>query len=415
MGTIRGVVRVPGSKSAGIRALALAAMANGVSSLGGMGDNDDLRAMARVATGFGANVDSGAGSWTVSGGLLSAPLGELDVGESGLTARIALAMAALVEGEVTVIGRGRLVQRPMAPLLAVLRTLGLEVREDTAHLPVTVRGRGGFEGRRVVVDTTKSTQFLSALLIVAPMAQSPVEVEAGGSIGAIGYVDLTLDLMERFGVVVAVGEDGSFRIPASGYHPARIDIPPDASSAAYPLVGAAITGGEVEVHGLAHTEPQSDMAVIRLLELMGCEVGTGQAGVILSGPETLQPIEADLSEAPDGALALAVACLFAEGTSTITGLHTLRHKESDRLLAMSEGLTRLGGRVWISEDSMEITPVSPRGATVRSHGDHRVAMSLALAGLRLDGVAVEEPDAVAKTWPEFWDAMRILVFSGAER
>lgn len=413
-GTVRGVVHVPGSKSVAIRALTLAGMADGVSHLSGMPEGEDVRAMARVATGFGASVTEGPESWSVSGGSLTVPAAELDAGESGLTARIALAMAALVDGEVTVNARGRLTERPMGPLLAALRDLGVAVRRGTEHLPVSIFGGGGLRGGRVTVDTGTSTQFLTALLMVAPMSQSPLEVETEGPAGAAGYVGMTLDLMKRFGVVVET--DGHvFRVPVSRYRPADLRIPPDASSAAYPMVAAAITGGEVEIAGLDPLDPQPDMALVGLLSQMGCTSRAGQSGLVLTGPESLQPIDADLSVAPDGALALAVACLFAEGTSTLTGLHTLRHKESDRLMALSEGLTRLGGRVWMSDDTLEVTPVGLRGARIRSHGDHRIAMALALAGLRLEGVEVEDPGVVAKTWPGYWDVMRSVVFSEVER
>lgn len=414
LGILRGAIRVPGSKSAAIRALALAVMAEGESTLRGMPDGQDIEAMSRVAKGLGADVEGGEPDWTVMGGRLSAPSSVLDAGESGLTARITLAMASLLEGDTTVTGRGRLLERPLTPLLDALRTLGVEVRGETDHLPVTISGRGRLDGGRVAVATDTSTQFLSALLMVGPMAGSPLEVETENVAGAMGYVGLTLDLMKRFGAEVEV-DDGRFRVRASGYRATEADIPPDASSAAYPLVGAAITGGSVEVTGLSPKDTHPDMALVGLLSRMGCDTGTGRTGLVLRGPETLQPIEADLSGAPDGALALAVACLFADGTSTLTGLGTWRHKESDRLKAMAEGLTRLGGRVWESDDSMEITPVSRRGATVRSHGDHRVAMALALAGLRLDGVVVEDAGVVAKTWPGYWRAMRSVVSSGTER
>lgn len=414
LGTVRGVIRVPGSKSAAIRALALATLAPGESRLNGISHGEDVVAMTRVVRGFGGAVQEWEDHWSVSGRPLAVPGDVLDAGESGLTARVALAMAGLADGEVTVTGRGRLRERPLAPLLDALRALGVEVRGDTDRLPVTIRGRGRLDGGRVTVATDTSTQFLSAVLIVGPMADAPLEVETSGSSGAKGYVTLTLDLMDRFGVGVEA-TDGGYRVPATGYRPAEVEIPPDASSAAYPLVGAAITAGRVEIQGLDAGNSHPDMALVDLLSRMGCVVDSSRNGLVLTGPETLEPIEADLSGAPDAALALAVACLFADGTSTLTGLGTWRHKESDRLMAMSEGLTRLGGRVWASDEAMEITPVSRRGATVRSHGDHRIAMALALAGLRLEGVAVDDADAVAKTWPGYWEAMRSLVSSETER
>lgn len=414
-GRAAGVIRVPGSKSAAIRALAVAALAPGRSTIHGGDLYEDTEAMLRVLEGFGVPAVAGE-SWEVNGGSLRAPEGPIDCGESGLSARIAMAMAATVDGETTITGRGRLLERPMAPLVEILRSQHIEVRASTGGtLPLTVNGREGWWGGEIVVPTDTSTQFLTAVLLAAPTARYPTAVRAVGDGGAIGYVGMTLDVMAGFGVRVIEAAQG-FEVPNSGYRAGSYGVPPDASSAVYPAVAAAITGGEVTILGLDANDRQPDMEVFEHLRAMGCIVDAVDVGVRVIGPDGLDPIEADMEGAPDGALGLSVACLFARGNSRLTGLGSLRHKESDRLAAMAEGLGRLGARVEVTEDSISIDPpADAAAAVVAAHGDHRVAMSLALAGLRIEGVAVDHPEVVAKTWPGFWEDVERLVGAGSSR
>lgn len=406
-GPITGKVVVPGSKSMTIRALAAAAMAEGRSHLYGGLHADDTTAMKRSLGGFGVIVTDAGDAWTVEGGRLRTPDTVIDAGESGLTARIMLALATLVDGEVTVDGRGRLWERPMGPLFATIRSQGVHVEADGETLPATVTGRGGLWGGEIAVDTTLSTQFLTALLLVAPTAANPVTVRVEGERGAAGYPGITVEVMEAFGATISATTTG-FEVLNTGYAPADYGVPPDASAAAYPLVAAAITGGVVEVVGLQSGGSQPDLGLVDRLVAMGCTAVDGESGIVLTGPDRLDPVESDMSDAPDGAMALAVACLFARGTSRLTGLSTLRHKESDRLAAMAEGLNRLGGHAVVEEDTLVITGSRPRPAVIDSHGDHRVAMSFALAGLRIPGVEVSDPEVVDKTWPGYWETMRNL-------
>ena len=263
-GRAAGVIRVPGSKSAAIRALAVAALDPGRTTIHGGDLYEYTEAMLRDWEGFGVPAVAGE-SWEVNGGSLRAPEGPIDCGESGLSARIAMAMAATVDGETTITGRGRLLERPMAPLVEILRSQHIEVRASTGGtLPLTVNGRGGWWGGEIVVPTDTSTQFLTAVLLAAPTARYQTAVRAVGDGGAIGYVGMTLDVMAGFGVRVIEAAQG-FEVPNSGYRAGSYGVPPDASSAVYPAVAAAITGGEVTILGLDANDRQPDMEVFEHL------------------------------------------------------------------------------------------------------------------------------------------------------
>jgi 3-phosphoshikimate 1-carboxyvinyltransferase len=402
-------IRPPGSKSSTIRALVMASLAKGRSHLYGALDAADTAAATAIVGHLGAVMDRSSEPWRIdgTGGHLGEPAITLDAGESALSARLALALACLVDGRVTVDGQGRLRERPMAPLLEAMRSQGVAVMSPDGRLPVTIVGRGLLPGGEVAVDATLSSQFITSLLVAAPMSLEPTVVRVEGGPGPGGYVDLTLAMMASFGADARATITG-YEVPNTGYRPADIQIEPDVSAAAYPMVAAAITGSRVVVEGVRPSSLQPDIVVSDWLERMGCDVHDEPGGIVVEGPDVLRPIEADMSRAPDGALALAVACLFATGPSRISGLTSWRHKESDRLAAMAEGLGALGAEVESTDDALIIGPGRLHGARLRSHGDHRIAMSLALAGLRLPDVIVMTPQVVDKTWPEFWSALAAL-------
>jgi 3-phosphoshikimate 1-carboxyvinyltransferase len=229
-------------------------------------------------------------------------------------------------------------------------------------------------------------------------------VRLSGLGGSSGYLDTTLMVMEAFGAQVERTITG-FEITPQGYTASDFPVEPDASSAVYPLVAAAITGGRVVVDGLALDSTQPDMSIVGHLEDMGCQISEVDNGLELVGPDQLDPVDADLSEAPDGALGLATACAFARGPSRLAGLHSLRYKESDRLEALSSELRKIGAQAEVEEDELVIVPGGLRGGLIDPHGDHRIAMSLALAGLRIEGVDVADPSVVNKTWPDFWSEL----------
>lgn len=396
------VVSVPGSKSETIRALAVAAMASGRSHLYSPLRAEDTDAMCDAIRGLGVDVDTNVEPWTVdgNGGYLVGD-GTIDARESGLSARILIAMAASASGTTRIVGRGRLPERPMGGIIDVVRAQGVEVEGE--RIPLSVSGRGHLWGGHLAVDCTESSQFATAALLVAPITQQPSTIEPRGLSSSAGYLDGTVSVMRRFGASVLETMTG-FEVATTGYSASDLVIEPDASAAVYPMAIAAVSGGRVEIDGLGADSWQPDRQIADALEQMGCIVEWHPGRVSVDARDiTLAGIDIDMAHAPDGALALAVVCLFASTPSRITGLESLRHKESDRLTAISSEMRRLGGVVRVGDDTLEIDPSQLHGGVVDSHGDHRIAMSMAVAGTRVEGVSVDSQGVVAKTWPEFWD------------
>lgn len=403
------IVRPPGSKSQTIRALVAAALATGTSRLHHPLDSDDTRFARNAFRGLGVTIDDGADPWLVtgSGGRLRPSAEPLDAGASGLTARCLIAMAPLVEGPTTVIGRDRLPQRPMGGLIDALEHLGVDAEATGGRLPVTIVGTGRLPGGNLEVASQETTQFLTGLMMSAPLAAAPLTITPTGIEGSRGYVDLTVQAMRDFGARVEPVGNG-FRVEPTGYVGAAVDIEPDASAAVYPMVAAAITGGRVTIEGLGTRSLQPDLGVAAVLAMMGCAVDQTGDTTTITADRPLLPIDVDLSGAPDGSLAVAVACLFADGQSSLRGLGSLKFKESDRLAALATEIGRLGAGAQVDGDILTITPGPLRAAKIETYGDHRIAMSFALVGLVQEGIEISSPSVVNKTWPGFWDVLGSL-------
>ncbi len=409
------VVRPPGSKSQTIRALVVAALAVGESRLEGALESDDTRFAREALRALGAEIDAEADPWTVRGveGRFHLPQEDLDAGASGLTARALIAVAPLVAGSTTIVGRDRLPERPMSGLVDALADLGVEASATDGHLPVAVEGKGVLPGGRVAVDSGETTQFATALMLVAPAASGPLTIIPSGLQGSQGYLDITIQTMRGFGAQVEL-EEGEYRVVPTGYKGSAVVIEPDASAAVYPMVAAAITGSRVRIQGLGTRSLQPDLGIARVLQSMGCAVEqTADATTVDARARALTPIDIDLSGSPDGALGVAVATLFANGPSRLRGMGSLRFKESDRLDALANEITRVGAGAEIEGSDIVITPATLRPARVETYGDHRVAMSFALLGLRVPGIEIADHEVVAKTWPGYWDMLESLSQPGA--
>ncbi len=389
---LRGRVSPPGSKSITNRALLLAALARGTSRLTGALKSDDTRYMGDALCAMGATVEEpDATGFVVAGtGRLRAPARPLFLGNAGTATRFLTAAAALADGPVVVTGDAHMQRRPIAALVAALQSLGVVAEAPTGCPPVTVHGRGGFDGNAVTVDAGLSSQYVSALLMLATGGQRPVRVAlVGDAIGARGYVDLTCAAMRRFGAQVEPRDTTTWVVQPGGYHATDLYVEPDASAATYLWAAEALTSGAIDM-GIApggFTQPDARAHdLIRRFPHMPAQIDGSQMQVAVP--------------------TLAVLAAFNATPVRFVGIANLRVKECDRVAAMAAELSRLSPGLAIEKaDDLIVTPTSPerfRAARIETYSDHRVAMSMALAGLRVPGVTILDPGCVAKTYPDYW-------------
>ncbi|NLF07748.1 MAG: 3-phosphoshikimate 1-carboxyvinyltransferase, partial [Pirellulaceae bacterium] len=390
-GPARGSIRPPGSKSITNRALVCAALADGESLLAGALDCDDTRAMAESLRLLGATIEHDPAAATMRvvgcGGDLAGGRVELFAGGSGTTARFLTALAAIGRGTYRIDGSPQMRGRPMGDLLDALDQLGADAAAENGdrRLPLVVRGRG-LRGGRAALQSGESSQFLSGLLMASPYAGGDVALTVAGALVSRPYVDMTRAVMASFGVEVEERPKQRFAIAAPRrYRARRYEIEPDATAAGYFFAAAAVTGGEATVEGLSRGCLQGDLELCECLWRMGCEVIYGSDRVTVRG-RPLHGIDVDMNSISDAAPTLAVAALFAAGPTTIRGIAHVRHKESDRIGALAVELRKLGAAVIERADGLTISPGPLRAAEVDPHGDHRQAMSLAVAGLSAPGV-----------------------------
>jgi 3-phosphoshikimate 1-carboxyvinyltransferase len=431
----RAAVRVPGSKSITNRALVLAALASQESecNLHGALQSEDTELMIGGLTAFGFQVWP---DWPT--GLIHVrPLAEgaeilpesrasIFVGNSGTTMRFLTAVAALGRGRYRLDGVSRMRERPIEDLLAALRQLGVKAQSERGNgLPPVCIESNGLGGGEVRVRGDISSQFLSGLLMIAPYAQADeVVLKVEGALVSRPYADMTLTMMRQFGAIVKEEPTGEFHIPggqcyralrrvegdAPGVYHFRngvYDIEPDASAASYFFAAAAITGGSVTVAGRFGTSMQGDVRFLDALERMGCTIMYNVTDVTVTGGP-LHGIDIDMNDISDTVMTLAAVACFAEGPTTIRNVAHIRHKETDRLAALATELRRLGAVVEERADGLTIVPALLHGAVVQTYDDHRMAMSLALVGLKVPGVVVDHPACVAKTYPHFFRDLEAL-------
>ncbi|MBI3522804.1 MAG: 3-phosphoshikimate 1-carboxyvinyltransferase [Chloroflexi bacterium] len=402
---------MPASKSVANRELVLSAIAGGRSrlELGPLDPGDDVRAMRQAisALGYGVEWDQ-LGHVTVSGQGSGAPTASATVnaGEAGTVARFVTALAALGSGRVTIDGSPRLRERPIAPLLAALRSLGATVDADA--LPVTVSGplRGG----AVDVPGGQSSQFASALLLVGARAQDGITVRITGPLVSAPFVALTISALKARGVSVKLGAPNTYAIKPQKVKARSLVIPGDATAATYPAAAAAILGGEVTIENIEarpRAGGQGDVRFFELIERMGCTVSHG-SGVTVKRRGPLYGINADVQDCSDVFPTLSVIAAFAEDPTELAGIAHTRGQESDRVEAVAAGLRAIGCGATAYADAIRIEPRPLRGGTIDAHGDHRIAMAFSVAGLQVPGVAIEGADSVTKTFPEFYGMLKEL-------
>ncbi len=410
---------VPGSKSFTQRALAAAALADGTSVLFDPLVSEDTEYLAAALSQLGAKIEREPCQWRVTGtgGVLTARE-ELFLGNNGTATRFLTSIAALGTTPCRIVGDERMAQRPIEPLLEALRGWGVEVSsvEKTGCPPLQVHGGGGcgIAGGCTRLPESSSSQYLSSLLLAAPYAQTPAMVEAAGRVPSRPYVAMTLAVMHDFGITVDCTEDYRyFSIPQGSYCARDYQIEGDASSASYFWAAAAVCGGRVVVNNVRLPSLQGDMMFASLLGRMGCTIEQTEKGLAVMGCTRLEAIDVDMGDMPDIVPSLAVVAAFAHGKSVLRNIGHLRIKECDRLAAITENLSRLGVRVEQSADMLAIYGVGSdasqlHGTELESYDDHRMAMSFAVAGLRVPGVKIMNEKCVAKSFPDYWQHFSCL-------
>jgi 3-phosphoshikimate 1-carboxyvinyltransferase len=388
-----------------IRALAAALLSRDLTVLHHPSRCDDALAALQVIRSLGADVEEERERWSVRGGIA---LREdiLDVGESGLTARLFIPLASLLSQPMTITGRGSLMQRPMTMVEEPLRSLGVTVTTTGGMLPVTVRGP--LQGGRAVIDGSKGSQFLTGLLMSLPLTQQDSVLEVN-DLRSVPYIDLTLDMMRRFGVVAEHdGEYRRFRVPGSQeYHAAEITVEGDWSGGAFLLVAAALAG-DIKITGLERESAQADRKILEALERAGVTVEAADDHLHIR-QSIIKPFTFDITHCPDLAPPLVCLGAAAEGVSVLRGAGRLREKESDRAVTLQDLAGRLGVRIDLEGDEMVIHGGTLHGGDAEAHQDHRIAMAAAVMALRApQPVTIHGAECVNKSYPEFFDDLEKL-------
>ncbi len=408
--TVDAALSVPGSKSLTHRALIVAALARGKSRIQGCLSCEDTEYTLGCLKQMGVSVSGGPGYLDVAGMGGKWPdtrsVRRVFLGNSGTSMRLLLSVFALFRGEYLLDGTPRMRQRPVAALVAALNRLGADARcvDGTGCPPVLIRA-GGLEGGKVRVSGEESSQYVSSLLLSAPFARTDVEIVVTGKAVSTPYVDMTLDVMRAFGVSVSREGHRYFRVPAGrGYEGRPYIVEADVSNAAYFWAAAAVTGGRVTIEGIApFSTRQGDIGFLEILEKMGCRIEKGPSSVTVHGGP-LKGIDADMGDMPDLVPTLAAIALFAEGKTVVRNVPHLRYKESDRLGDLCREWSRLGAGAAETADGLVIHGGAPlHEAILDPHDDHRLAMSLAVAGLRVPGLRIRNEACVNKSFPFFWE------------
>lgn len=406
---LKGEISVPGSKSHTIRAVAIAAMADGTSKIIAPLISEDTVSALGAASAFGAKITKASGIWTVTGtnGKITAPPKTVDMGNSGTSLRIFSALASLSDSKISFDGDNSLRTRLMQPLLSALEPIGVNSVSANGKCPLSVQGP--LKGGNTRVEG-KSSQFVTAVLLSCPLAPEDSEIEVF-NLNEKPYVEITIDWMKKQNLIFEHNDAMTlFKIKGKqSYKPFELAIPADFSTACFPLVASAVTGSPVRINNLDFNDRQGDKEVFSFMEKMGMKVERGSAYTIVTpGPAGLSGAELDLNATPDALPALAVAACYAKGRTVLGNVPQARIKETDRIACMTKELRKMGAKVEELEDGMIIHGGTPlQGTEVESYADHRIAMALAIAGLNASGkTIINEAESAAVTYPAFYEDFR---------
>ncbi|MBI4976554.1 MAG: 3-phosphoshikimate 1-carboxyvinyltransferase [Spirochaetes bacterium] len=410
------VVRVPGSKSYTNRALVIAALAKGTTTLKNALMSDDTTHMMRALEKLGLWMQHDESSQTLtvigSDGHFPGYVGEIYIQNAGTAMRFLVSMLTLGQGTYFISGNERMLKRPIGDLVRALRSMGVNVRaKDDEYPPVMIEG-GHFPGGTVTLRGTDSSQYLSSLLLSAPYAEKPLTVAINGTLVSKPYIDMTIDLMEHFGASVKNNNYESFTVSNEKvYCAGEYTIESDASNASYFFAIPAVVGGRVRVENISYKSKQGDIKLVDIFETMGCTVTRGEnfVEVSKSPDKKLKGVDVSLNDMPDVAQTLAVVALAAEGPTTIRGVENMRIKETNRIEAVANEIRMLGGGVTVFQDGFTVHPApSYKGVRIATYDDHRMAMAFSLAGLFIDNVVISNPSCVRKTFPDYFSVFSTI-------
>ncbi|EWH11959.1 3-phosphoshikimate 1-carboxyvinyltransferase [Catenovulum agarivorans DS-2] len=415
---VDGEVTIPGSKSLSNRILLLAALAKGETHITNLLDSDDIRHMLTALKQLGVSYELSADKTECKVTGLAGPINfagsaELFLGNAGTAMRPLAAALCLGQGEFVLTGEPRMFERPIGHLVDALRQVGADIEylKDTDFPPLKINATG-LKGGRVEIKGSISSQFLTALLMAAPLAQQDLEIVVIDELVSKPYIEITLSLMKQFGVEVENQNYQVFKVKAGQTYqsPGRILVEGDASSASYFLAAAAIKGGTVKVNGVGTKSVQGDARFAEVLEQMGAIVEWGEEYISVTKNGPLRAVDVDLNHIPDAAMTIATAALFAEGTTAIRNIYNWRVKETDRLSAMAIELRKVGATVEEGEDYIIVTPPAEvQTAAIDTYNDHRMAMCFSLAAMGKNPMIINDPKCTAKTFPNYFELFESVV------
>jgi len=406
-GKIQGLLHAPPSKSVSHRLLILGALTGRPSQIHNVLFSEDILITLNALRKIGFQWERQENTIFFSG-KREQPTGvaTIDLGNSGTSARLLTAIAAGFPGEYLFRGSPRMLERPMSPLIDALINLGVSLEHHDGYLPLKIKGTR-ITGGKVTVDTSQSSQFLSALMMLAPLTRDGLEISRTGSVVSESYIQLTREMLKSAGIQIQQKDDQVIIPGDQKYQLTKAKVEGDYSSASYFAVGAAISSGAVCIENLLRNSVQGDRAILDILKKAGAKVFWRDEQVCIEA-KNLKGIDINMNSQPDLVPTLAVMSLFGKGESRLRAIEHLRFKETDRLKAIMDNILKLNGKISLEENDLIIEPAPLSGTTLPTFNDHRIAMSFALAGLRIPGIKIENPGCVNKSFPEFWDYFESL-------
>lgn len=407
---INAEVNIPGSKSYANRALVIATLAKGTTKLKNVPSCDDVKYMIDAVEKLGVKIEK-ISETEID---FTPPIefnytGDLYVGFAGTTSRFLTSLLTLNKGKVRIYGEKRIHERPVEDLVEALEqsidgtiTAENKTQKEQRCFPLVIDSNG-LLGGKIKLKGNTSSQYLTSILLSAPYANKEVEIEIINELTSKSYADMTIDVMNHFEVNVENNNYENFKVPKKEYVSKEYFVEIDSTGAMYFLAITAVVGGQIKILNVNKNSVQGDYEFVNILEKMGCSIERGEDYIVLKSNGDLNAVDVNMELLPDSAQTLAVVAAFAKGSTKITGIHTLKVKETDRILAIKNELEKCGIKVDAGEDYLIIEGGSPKGAQIKTYDDHRMAMSFSVLGAKVPGVTIEDPKCVSKSFPEFWD------------